>query len=355
MRVSIVPSPKPTIVEVIYPAERWRIGLRGSHAPLSWDETKYPSKVHEDRHTFHVDVPPGEQLELKVVRDETDWAKGRNYVVQAGDRLVLEPAFDRERTFLAPTETITTPHGPLTFDVLLPQTYEEQERKHYPVLYVLDGQSLWTTSTDPFGVWNLDATIDRLDDLDALEELIVVGIHTSERRIERLSPVPDPKHGGGEGPKLLADIVDVLRPHVNAKYRVLPDRANTGILGSSMGGLFAFFAAWSKPEVFGKAACLSSSFWWAHRWAVRAAERGPVPNPRPSLYVDSGASIRADERDVNVRDGFHDTRSMFHALKGYEYAAGVDLHRLVFPGHSHDAASWASRIALPLQLLFPRR
>ena len=59
------------------------------------------------------------------------------------------------------------------------------------VLYALDGQALWTTSSDPFGVWGLDLVIDRLNELDAIEELIVVGIHTSERRAERLSPVPD--------------------------------------------------------------------------------------------------------------------------------------------------------------------
>ncbi|CAN5712103.1 hypothetical protein BH09MYX1_BH09MYX1_02420 [soil metagenome] len=354
-RVSIVPSPRATVVEVIYPAARGRIGLRGSHAPLSWDETAYPVDVTDNKHLFRVYVPPSDRLELKVVRDEDQWAQGRNYVVQSGDSLVLEPAFDTTTTTLVPTETIAAPGGAITFDVLLPLTYLEQDRKHYPVLYVLDGQSLWTTSTDPFGVWRLDLVIDRFSELDAIEEMIIVGIHTTERRMERLSPVPDPQHGGGEASAHLEDLVNVLRPYINEKYRALPDRANTGILGSSMGGLFAFFAAWTHPEIFGKAACLSSSFWWAHRWAVRLAERGPPPNPRPSLYIDSGASIRQDELDVNMRDGFNDTRGMFRALAGYEYAAGVDLHRLVFPGHSHDADSWASRVSLPLQLLFPRR
>lgn len=354
-RTSIVPHARPTIVEVIYPAARWRIGLRGSHLPLSWDATTFPTSVQGDRHTFRVDVPPGEILELKVVRDEEAWQNGRNYVVQSGERVVLEPSFDCVRCALAPTVTIPGKSGPIKFDVLLPQTYAEQEKKHYPVLYALDGQALWTTSTDPYGVWRLDAIMDQLDELDAIEELIVVGIHTAERRKERLTPVRDPELGGGEAPALLQDVIDVLRPHVNRTYRTRPERTNTGVLGSSMGGLFSFFAAWTRPDVFGKAACLSSSFWWASRWIVRMAERGPVPEPRPSLYIDSGAALRADEPDVNARDGYHDMRSMAHSLAGYEYAPGVDLHTLVFPGHSHDATSWASRVSLPLQLLFPRR
>ena len=342
------------MVEVVYPAARGRIGLRGSHAPLSWEATRFPTSVQGDRHVFRVDVPPGEILELKVVRDEESWAQGRNYVVQSGEEVRLEPAFDAAGCTLLPHQKLHGRTGPLVFDVLLPRTYVEQERKRYPVLFALDGQALWTSSHDPFGIWSLDAVIDRLNELDAIEELIVVGVHTSERRKEKLTPVSDPEHGGGGGPAFLGDLVDVLRPHVNAHFRTLPERASTGLLGSSMGGLFAFWAAWTRPDVFSKAACLSSSFWWAHRWAVRMAERGPVPSPRPSLYIDSGAPIRADEPDVNVRDGYYDMRSMAHALAGYEYAPGVDFHRLVFPGHTHDAASWASRVALPLQLLFPR-
>ncbi|MEO6419003.1 MAG: hypothetical protein ABIP39_06325 [Polyangiaceae bacterium] len=37
------------------------------------------------------------------------------------------------------------------------------------------------------------------------------------------------------------------------------------------------------------------------------------------------------------------------------YESGLDLHRLVFTGHTHDAQSWSARLAVPLQLLFPPR
>ncbi len=171
--------------------------------------------------------------------------------------------------------------------------------------------------------------------------------------MERLSPTPDPEHGGGKGPEHLAAMVDHLIPHIDENYRTRTGPEDTCALGSSMGGLFSFYASWERPDIFGKAACLSSSFWWANRWAVRHVQGSRTPNPRPIMYIDSGASIRATEADPNLRDGFHHTRSMFRALSDHAYKPGLDMNWLVFTNAKHDADSWRARIAIPLQLLFP--
>lgn len=342
-----------TIIQVTYPPERGSIGLRGSRPPLSWEQTMPPAEIDGERHFFRLDLAPGEVIELKLVRNEDDWAAGRNYAVHAGDHLDLSPYFDRDEPILEPTASLSTPLGEVVFDVLLPPSYGEQTGKRYPVLYVLDGQSLWSHSRDPFGVWSLEQTLAGLYELDAIEEVIVVGIHTSEGRLERMTPVADPQHGGGQGPAFLEALVDGLRPLINERYRTLTGRESTAVMGSSLGGLFAFFAAWSRPDVFGKAACLSSSFWWSNRWAVRAVQQEGAREQRPLFYLDSGASMSALERDANLRDGFHHTRSMLRALLAGGYTLGADLHRLVFAGHAHNAESWSSRVALPLQLLFP--
>jgi predicted alpha/beta superfamily hydrolase len=353
---SLPPPPPATFVEVIYPAGRGSIGLRGSHAPLSWEHTHSDAAERDgDRVVFRIEVPPGELLELKLVRNEEEWAAGRNYLVHAGDHLRLEPHFDTQSSTLEANQTLEVGGAinTLVYDVLLPPSYGEQEGKRYPVLYVQDGQSLWAHSSDPFGVWKLETILDSLYDLEAIEEVIVVGIHAADGRIEKLSPVKDDENGGGDGPAFLDAIVDRLRDAINTKYRTKTERENTVILGSSMGGLFAFFAAWARPEVFGKAICLSSSFWWANRWAVRTAQNKP-PKVRPIVYMDSGAAINPLDKDMNARDGFHHTRSMFRAMTSHGFTPGVDLHRLVFSGHTHDADSWSARVAIPLQLMFPR-
>lgn len=342
-----------TFIEVTYPAHRGAIGLRGDHAPLSWEHTTQPTSRNGDRHVFELMIPEGEIVEIKLVRNDEDWAGGRNYTVHAGEALAIEPYFDRTGATLLEPEELSVEGEKLSYRVLLPPSYDEQDSKRYPVLYVQDGQALWSTSEDPFGVWNLDKTLDHLFDLNGIEEVIVVGIDTSDRRTDRLSHVPDPEHGGGEGPLHLSALVDHLIPAINARFRTKADRDNTAVMGSSMGGLFSFYAAWTRPDVFGKAACLSSSFWWAKRHMVRLVQGDGTAQARPMLYLDSGAAVSAFEKDPSARDGFHHTRSMFRALMRHGYVAGVDLHRLTFTGQTHDAASWAARVAIPLQLLFP--
>ena len=47
--------------------------------------------------------------------------------------------------------------SPATFTDVSP--IDEQPKKRYPVLYVLDGQALWQHSTDPYGTWGMDGTL----------------------------------------------------------------------------------------------------------------------------------------------------------------------------------------------------
>jgi hypothetical protein len=77
--------------------------------------------------------------------------------------------------------------------------------------------------------------------------------------------------------------------------------------------------------------------------------------PRPWLYLDSGSALSQFEQDANARDGFDHTQAMSKALVNHCYDPGVNLVTLTFAGFQHDASAWAARLALPLQLLFPRR
>ena len=89
---------------------------------------------------------------------------------------------------------------------------------------------------------------------------------------------------------------------MNESYRTLAGRKDTALLGSSLSGLFSFYGAWSRPDLFGKAACLSSSFRWADRDLFRRVQSSPVPEPMP--YLDSDATLDPTEKDANLGDGF---------------------------------------------------
>ena len=140
----------------------------------------------------------------------------------------------------------------------------------------------------------------------------------------------------------------MLKPRIDAELRTRVGREDTALIGSSLGGLFSFYAAWNRPDVFGKAICLSSSFWWANRRMIREAD--VAPSPRPTIYLDSGVGLNPD---APSQDGFQHTRSMQRALVRAGYTNGEDLHRLAFPGQVHSTAAWTARVAIPLQLLFP--
>ncbi len=337
-----------TLIEVVYPRERGPIGLRGSARPLSWTKTTPPTATLDDRSVFELEIPEGETIDVKLVRGNDEWAHGRNYTLHAGDHLHLRPAFERTTCRLLPPVTLSTSPWPLRYQVLLPPSYDEQRARHYPVLYAQDGQALWSTSSDPYGVWGLDTVIDQLLELAVMSELIVVGIDTSEARMQRLGAGRDPTYGGGRAAEHLQTITDVLKPRIDAELRTRVGREDTALIGSSLGGLFSFFGAWTRPDVFGKAICLSSSFWWANRSMIRKA--AIAPSPRPTIYLDSGVALNPD---APSQDGFQHTRSMQRALVRAGYTNGDDLHCLAFPGQAHATAAWAARVAIPLQLLFP--
>ncbi len=345
-----------TTLRVVYPASKGRLALRGGSAGLDWFADHAPDSVDGDVSTFKLKIPHFDPVQVKVVRDDGKWMVGRNAVVGRGDTALLRPYFDRATGDLSGLREVPLPWGKsLHIRVRLPPSYSEQEGMRYPVLYAQDGQSIWSDGTDPFGVWGLDTVIDELWDIGALDEFIVVSIDTGEGRLERLGPVPDPRFGGGtEGELHLKAMVEVLKPVIDAEYRTRPERNSTVLLGSSMGGLFSFWAAWCRPDVFGGAICLSSSFWWSDRFALKLVSGESCPAPRPNLYLDSGAAASGFETDASTRDGVHNTRAMYRALREHCYGLGTDLYLLSWTGHYHDARSWSARVSTPLQIFFPR-
>jgi predicted alpha/beta superfamily hydrolase len=343
------------VVRARYPQRRGTIGLRGERSPLSWEQSAPPVRTEGDVLVWELQVPAGSTLEAKLVRADGAWAFGRNLVLAGGDDVTLSPSFETSRGALEPWQRVETAAGPLDVRIYLPPSYREQDASSYPVIYAQDAQALWSDEPDPFGNWDLDRVLDGLLELGSMREVLIVSIRTAERRIEQLSPVPDPRFGGGGGEAHLRAITEGLKPWVDRTYRTRPGRDDTALLGSSMGGLFSFYAAWTRPDLFGKAMCLSSSFWWADRWAIHTVQGPTCPVPRPHFYLDSGAAQSPFEQDQNHRDGLHHTQAMSRAMVAHCYARGQDLDVLSFAGLRHDPTSWSARVAVPLQLMFPRR
>ena len=55
-------------------------------------------------------------------------------------------------------------------------------------------------------------------------------------------------------------VVEELKPEVEGCFRVFGSPRETGVIGSSLGGVVSFDMAWEHPQEFGLAACMSSPF-----------------------------------------------------------------------------------------------
>ncbi|GAB2853739.1 alpha/beta hydrolase-fold protein [Hymenobacter ruber] len=174
----------------------------------------------------------------------------------------------------------------------LPPGYATSGRR-YPVLYMQDGQNVFDAATSFAGEWGVDEALNQLaaSGQDPTG-CIVVAIDNSANRLDEYSPWNNPAYGGGQGDLYIDFLVQTLKPYIDTNYRTLPDRANTGIGGSSMGGLIATYAALREPTVFGKVASFSPAYWFAYPQLAAYAHQHPA-NPNTRFYFVSGTTESA--------------------------------------------------------------
>lgn len=153
--------------------------------------------------------------------------------------------------------------------VYLPPGYGKN-KKHYPVMYMHDGQNVFDEYYAPFGEWGVDECLDSLI-TEGKPGCIVVAIENGQMdRMSEYNPYAftwkTEKDSFAFQPKAddyLLDIIDNLKPFIDRNYRTLSSKENTIIAGSSMGGLISYYAAVKYPAVFGKAGIFSPAFWTA--------------------------------------------------------------------------------------------
>ena len=181
--------------------------------------------------------------------------------------------------------------------IWLPEGYDPANTsKRYPVLYMHDGQNIFDQYTSSSGEWQVDESI--ADMMDAgYEGVIVVGVdHGALERRNELCPAGYGVASIGNvptGEQYAEFIVHTLKPYIDEHYNTLPDRANTGIGGSSMGGLESFYMATTYPDIFGYALYLSPAlafFTDAELEKVFDAIDYSGPAQLPKMYLSCGGS-----------------------------------------------------------------
>jgi predicted alpha/beta superfamily hydrolase len=213
--------------------------------------------------------------------------------------------------------------------IYLPPGYRENTLRRHPVLYMQDGKNLFFPE-EAFGgrEWQVDETLHLLDGMNAVDRVIVVGIYSGDRMGEYTKP-------GYEA--YARSVVEELKPEVEGRFRVFGSPRETGVIGSSLGGVVSFYMAWEHPQAFGFAACMSSPFSHRDDLIDRVLSE---PKHTSKFYLDSGWP----------GDNYEVTLAMAMALSQSGYRLPEDFLHLVFPLEEHDERAWGRRLHVPVEL-----
>lgn len=271
--------------------------------------------------------------------------------------------------------------------VYLPPSYDREPRRRYPVLYLHDGQNVFSSagphSCFGWGSWELDKTADRLIAEGRMREIIMVAVDNSRHRYKEYRGRVRPE-GAARGRKASTNLFDnskfeayahflvkELKPKIDREYRTLKTASNTGIMGSSLGGICSLSLAWEFPKVFGRAASLSGSFHIEKRNFLEQVLMPARKKPGTMrLYLDSGTiDFTGDDDDRRYTDlvadelrrlGWRDGKTLERFTEARPFT-DQELEKSGLPfdkwreakSSQHNEFYWRMRAWRPFVFLFP--
>jgi len=196
--------------------------------------------------------------------------------------------------------------------ISIPETKNEseaifQEKKKYPVLYVLDGDSHFKA---------LVGMIDDLSSANRCPKMIVVGIpnksyKTRNRDLTPTKTKPNPPYftknmadESGGGPNFISFIEKELFPYIEANYSTESYRM---FIGHSLGGLTVVNTLIEKPELFDAYVAIDPSMSYDDKKLLNTIKNTKLDNKyiNKSLYLaiantmDEGMDLKDVQKDTS--------------------------------------------------------
>ena len=166
----------------------------------------------------------------------------------------------------------------------------------------------------------------------------------------------------GKGNATLDFLIDTVLPRASqlTNQRMRTDQPNLGIMGFSLGGLLACHAAWTRPKVFGLAACQSPSFWWPYlnftapsgsffNTVTLKDETLRLNRPHQKIYLDVGGNEPV--RHAAMTKNMLEAAEIISTTTAFEL--DTNLWAYVFPSDTHAYLNWEMRMWNPLRIFFP--
>ena len=250
---------------------------------------------------------------------------------------------------------------PRNVDVWLPPDYTPG--KLYAVLYMHDGQNVFIPELSYTKIdWGVDETVAKLLAEGKIVDTIVVGIWNTPNRFGEYMPqkavryaskatlekVPKEMLESLDSDDYLRFLVEELKPFIDSAYPTSPNRADTFIMGSSMGGLISCYAISEYPKVFGGAGCISTH-WPAGDGVVIDYLRENLPDPEDHrIYFDYGTETLDAKYEPYQR-------KMDKVMISKGYKEGGNWMTRKFEGADHSEKSWRARLGIPLTFLLGKK
>ncbi len=321
-------------LRVHYPAICAQLVLR---TDLDWDHDILPSVVDPNGAfaDFNVETThPFVYLKAALrIPSGLLWAKGANRLIVATRQEArdLYPFFHsaEQGTILdlitLDSKILNRQHS---LRVYLPAGYDENTCRNFPVIYMQDGRNLFFPQEAFLGQdWGVEDKLALLNGMNAIEQMIVVGIYSADRMQEYTSPGYE-AYG--------RSVVEEIKPYIDSHFRTYPGRRATAVMGSSLGGVVSFYMAWQWPDVFGGVGCLSSTFTHKDDLVERVLLE---PRRDVRFYIDTGWP--GDNYEVGL------AMAVALAERGYRY--GHDFLYFAFPNAGHSERDWSQRLHIPFQ------
>ncbi len=262
-------------------------------------------------------------------------------------------------------------------DVWLPKNYDPA--KKYSVLYMHDGQMLFDSNTTwNHQEWKVDEWLTQLAAKKRIKKCIVVGVWNSgksrhadyfpQKPFENLAQAQkDAVYAAArtngvsvfgeykiQSDNYLKFLVTELKPFIDKTYATLSDAKNTSIAGSSMGGLISMYAICEYPQVFGRAACLST-----HWPGIFAMEGNPIPEAfadymRQHLPDPKTHKIYFDYGDQTLDAMYPPLQKKVDEVMRAKGFSKKNWLTKAFPGDDHSEKAWSRRLGVPLVFLLKK-
>ena len=240
-----------------------------------------------------------------------------------------------------------TAEAPRKAYVYVPDWFKEGSTERFPVLYMFDGHNVFFDEDATYGKsWGMIEYLEK-----TRTPLIVAAVECNffpedsryGGRLSEYTPfsfeTPDLGKIKARGKVTMDWLTQEFKPYVDANYPTLPDRANTFIAGSSMGGLMTIYALMRYNKYFSRGAALSPTLFLSEEQIFRMIKNARIR--RTYLYMDYG---EIELRDLADRD-------LFARATAALINKGVVVESRIAPNGRHNEASWEKQIPFFMGLL----